>query len=98
MSRLRRSPEGPAHRPNSCSRPFRSPPHIASPRLLETRLLQDTIQSSGREIVRRLARHGDAAGLRWVLILAMTTARRNQNPAVLLEHLYRVTDLHAPGL
>src|SRR6185437_4040291 len=54
MSRLRRSPEGPAHRPNSCSRPFRSPPHNAlehDPIELNRSLLVTPAEAGARAVV-----------------------------------------------
>lgn len=67
---------------------------VAHTTSLQTSLLQDAVQRTGRKVVARLARNRDAAGLSRVLELPMTAARGYQAPAIVLQHAKNLTDLH----
>src|SRR5271165_2652740 len=50
-------------------------------------------------VVRGVARHGDAALFDRMLILAVTSARTDVPPSIILDQLYEIADFHLiPGL
>jgi hypothetical protein len=62
--------------------------------LLQSCLLQDTVQGSWREIIARFARNRDESRLGCVLELSMRTTLPNYGPTVVLQHLDHVANLH----
>jgi len=45
-------------------------------------------------VVRGVARHGDAALFDRMLILAVTSARTDVPPSIILDQLYEIADFH----
>lgn len=67
---------------------------VAHTTSLQTSLLQDAVQRTGRKIVARLARDRHAADLTRMLELPMAATHGYQAPAIVLKHTKNLTDLH----
>jgi hypothetical protein len=62
--------------------------------VLQIGLTQDTVQCTRRQIVRQFSRDCHSAALGRVLELAMTSARANDDSAILLHQFQYILDLH----
>jgi hypothetical protein len=60
----------------------------------QTKLLQDAVEGSRRQVIAWLARDRDATGFRRVLELAMAAPRGDQEPPVALKHPRDFADFH----
>ena len=65
--------------------------------IFETRLFQDIVRRTRRDIDAAFACNRDGSGLGWMVELAMTSSGAHQHPTVLLNQLHQLSDLHGSG-
>jgi len=61
-------------------------------------LLEDTVERAGGQVLAELSRHGNAARVRHVFELAMTTASTHFIPTVIVKKAEDIFDLHRATL
>lgn len=61
-------------------------------------MLQDTVERACGQIVAGLAGDGDATLLRWMLVLAMASARGDKQPSIFMQSPEHLADLHAASV
>jgi hypothetical protein len=64
-------------------------------RLLQTCLLEDTIQRSGRHVNIGFSRYGDGPASVWMLELAMTASSSRKVPTTIFKKLDNLSDFHS---
>jgi hypothetical protein len=62
---------------------------------LKARLLEDTLESTGRQVIRRLACHRYTPCFMRVPKLPMTTAANNLFPTIILQHSHDCSHFHS---